>query len=100
MAAPGAPVGAGPVLVPEGAGEGALRALLPKDAVLLGGQLGTPFGVGLGLRVDALGVRHASNATQRSIPCVARRDDQSNRIRLRNDGGGEPWPMTASRWSR
>ena len=47
-AAAGTAVDAGPVLVPQLAGEGTLGAFLAEDAVLLGGQLGTPFGVGLG----------------------------------------------------
>ena len=58
-AAAGAAVGPGPVLVPQLAGEGALGALLAKDAVLLGGEFGTPFGVGPGLGGRALGLMHA-----------------------------------------
>ena len=47
-AAAGAAVDARTVLVPEGAAERALGALLAEDAVLLGGELGAPLGVGLG----------------------------------------------------
>ena len=46
------------MLVPQLAGEGALGALLAKDAVLLGGEFGTPFGVGPGLGGLALGLMH------------------------------------------
>ena len=55
------------MLVPEGAGEGALRALLAEDPVLLGRELGAPIGVGLvgggrGGRGD-FGIAHSDNNT-------------------------------------
>ncbi len=59
------------MLVPEGASEGALRALLAQDPVLLGRELGTPLGVGLvgdgrGGRGD-VGIGHGVNYT--TSPC-------------------------------
>src|SRR5581483_12073925 len=42
-----AAVDAGPVLVPVGAGERALRPLAPQHLVLLGRELGAPLGLGL-----------------------------------------------------
>ena len=67
------------MLVPEGAGEGALRALLAEDPVLLGRELGAPIGVGLagggrGGRGD-FGIAHGVNDT--TFPC--RFDDDALR---------------------
>src|SRR6185312_2092533 len=47
VAAGGAAVHTGSVLVPVGAGKRALGALLAEDVVLLGGELGAPFGLAL-----------------------------------------------------
>src|SRR4051794_20065624 len=71
----GTAIGALAVLIPQRAGECSFRALLAKDAVLLGSEGGAPFGVGArgggrsGLRGrrSRIGVAHALTILARRV---------------------------------
>src|SRR5512139_1277180 len=67
LAAGGAAVLAGFMVVPVGAGERPFGAVLAQDAVLLRGQFGTPFGFGLGF-VNAHGSPPVSKECTRKPP--------------------------------
>src|SRR4030095_8429935 len=73
-AATGAPVDAGRVLVPVGAGEGSLRALVPEDLVLLGSQALAPLlvrEVQLGLEETRVARAAQRTMSESATNCVA-----------------------------